>query len=241
MNGTTSAGFTVWFTGMSGAGKSTLATGLANRLRRLGKTVEVLDGGEAEQFLNVAHGQNKDERNLEARKLAWVCRLVTRGGGIVLQSAIESPYRETRDEARRQIGRFAEVFVECPTETLIQRDRSGRYKKALAGELKTLVGITEPYEPAGHAEVIVDTRKQPAASAARSCCRKSAKPPCSASEGSAARWLRIRAVSIQRSCLPWRAKRLGRAPSPLRRCRLPSLPTSWKERAPWRGSSASST
>jgi adenylylsulfate kinase len=159
MNGMTSTGFTVWFTGMSGAGKSTLAAGLANRLRRLGKSVEVLDGGEAEQFLNVAHGQNKDERNLEARKLTWVCRLITRGGGIVLQAAIESPYKETRDEARRQIGRFAEVFVECPIETLIQRDKTGRYKKALAGELKNLVGISEPYEPPQHPEVIVDTSK----------------------------------------------------------------------------------
>src|SRR5256884_6792120 len=159
MNGMTSTGFTVWFTGMSGAGKSTLATGLANRLRRLGKSVEVLDGGEAEQFLNVAHGQNKDERSLEARKLAWVCRLVTRGGGIVLQAAIDSPYKETRDDARRQIGRFAEVFVECPIETLIQRDRTGRFKKALSGELKNLVGISEPYEPPQHPEVIVDTSK----------------------------------------------------------------------------------
>jgi adenylylsulfate kinase len=121
--------------------------------------VEVLDGGEAEQFLNVAHGQNKDERNLETRKLAWVCRLITRGGGIVLQAAVESPYKETRDEARRQIGRFAEVFVECPIETLIQRDKTGRYKKALAGELKNLIGISEPYEPPQHPEVIVDTSK----------------------------------------------------------------------------------
>jgi adenylylsulfate kinase len=159
MNGTNSTGFTVWFTGMSGAGKSTLAGALANRLRRLGKSVEVLDGGETVQFLNVGHGQTKDERNLEARKLAWVCRLITRGGGIVLQSAIESPYKETRDDARRQIGRFAEVFVECPIETLIQRDKSGKYKKALAGELKNLIGISEPYEPPQHPEVIVDTSK----------------------------------------------------------------------------------
>jgi adenylylsulfate kinase len=155
--GTPNSGFTVWLTGMSGAGKSTLAQGLANRLRRLGKIVEVLDGDEVEKMLGIGSAGTKDERNAEVRKLAWACRLVTRGGGIIVQAAVESPYRETRDEARRQIGRFAEVFVECPTETLIHRDRSGKYKKALAGELKTLVGITEPYEPPTHPEVVIDT------------------------------------------------------------------------------------
>lgn len=159
MNLGTSSGFTVWLTGMSGAGKSTLAHGLANRLHRLGKIVEVLDGEEVEKMLAIGAAGTKDDRNAEARKLAWLCKLVTRGGGIIIQSAIESPYRETRDEARRQIGRFAEVFVECPTEVLIQRDKSGKYKKALSGELKTLVGITEPYEPPTHPEVVIDTSK----------------------------------------------------------------------------------
>ncbi|HEY2030832.1 MAG TPA: adenylyl-sulfate kinase [Myxococcales bacterium] len=157
--GTPTSGFTVWFTGMSGAGKSTLAQGLANRLRRLGKTVDVLDGAEVEQMLSVGSAGTKDERNAEVKKLAWLCKLVTRGGGIIIQSAVESPYRDARDDARRQIGRFAEVFVECPTETLISRDRTGKYKKALAGELKTLVGITEPYEPPTHPEVVIDTSK----------------------------------------------------------------------------------
>src|SRR5205823_10310747 len=101
----------------------------------------------------------QDEPNLDARNLTAACRLATRGGGIVLQAATDSPYKETRDEARRQIGRFAEVFVECPIETLIHRDRTGRFKKALSGELKNLVGISEPYEPPQHPEVIVDTSK----------------------------------------------------------------------------------
>jgi adenylylsulfate kinase len=159
MNGTSPSGFTVWFTGMMGSGKSTLAQALANRLRRLGKSIEVLDGAEVDQFLGVGRAETKDERNAETRKLTWVCRLVTRGGGIVLQAAVESPYKETRDEARRQIGRFLEVFVECPIEKLIERDKTGRYKKALAGDLKNLVGISEPYEPPQHPEVIVDTSK----------------------------------------------------------------------------------
>lgn len=153
------SGFTVWFTGMSGSGKSTLAQALANRLRRLGQAPEILDGPEAERHLGVGKAQTKDERNEEARRLAWVCKLVTRGGGIVLQSAVVSPYRETRDEARRQIHRFAEVFVECPTETLIARDKTGQYKRALAGEIKNLPGISEPYEPPAHAEVILDTSR----------------------------------------------------------------------------------
>jgi len=157
--GPPSSGFTVWLTGMTCAGKSTLAQGLANRLRRLGKTVDVLDGQEVEQMLSIGKAMTKEERVAEARKLAWVCKLVTRGGGIIIQSAIESPYREARDEARRQIGRFAEIFVECPTETLISRDKSGRYKRALAGELKNLPGITEPYEPPAHPEVVIDTSK----------------------------------------------------------------------------------
>jgi adenylylsulfate kinase len=153
------SGFTVWFTGMAGSGKSTLAQALANRLRRLGQSPEVLDGAEVERNLGIGKAQTKDERNEEARRIAWLCRLVTRGGGIVLQSAIISPYREARDDARRQIQRFAEVFIECPTETLIARDKTGQYKRALAGEIKNLPGLSEPYEPPTHPEVIIDTSR----------------------------------------------------------------------------------
>lgn len=157
--GTMTTGFTVWFTGMAGSGKSALANALAQRLKRLGLTPEILDSGETTQMLSIGGGQSKEERDAEARRLAWVCKLVTRGGGIVFQSAIQSPYREARDEARRQIGRFVEVFVDCQIDQLISRDRSGQYKKALSGELKNLPGISEPYEPPTHPEVLVDTGK----------------------------------------------------------------------------------
>ena len=157
--GTMTTGYTVWFTGMAGAGKSVLAQTLAQRLKKLGWNPEVLDGPEVAKMLAIGGAQTKDERNAEARRLAWVCRLVTRGGGIVFQSAVQSPNREARDDARRSIGRFVEVFVDCEISQLISRDRTGQYKKALSGELKNLPGISEPYEPPTHPEVMVDTGK----------------------------------------------------------------------------------
>ena len=155
-----STGVTVWFTGMAGAGKSTLTQALALRLKRLGWHPEILDGAEVSQMLGVGTAQTKDERNNDAKRLAWVCKLITRGGGMVFQSAIQSPNREARDEARRQIVRFVEVFVDCQIDQLISRDRTGQYKKALSGELKNLPGISEPYEPPTHPEAMVDTGKQ---------------------------------------------------------------------------------
>jgi adenylylsulfate kinase len=44
-----------------------------------------------------------------------------------------SPYKAAREENRALVGRYLEVYVDCPTEKLIQRDSTGSYKKALAG------------------------------------------------------------------------------------------------------------
>ena len=36
--------------------------------------------------------------------------------------------------------------MECPLETLIERDVKGLYKKALAGEIQQFTGVSDPYE-----------------------------------------------------------------------------------------------
>jgi adenylylsulfate kinase len=47
------------------------------------------------------------------------------------------------------------VYVDCPTEKLIERDSTGKYKKALSGEIPNFIGITEPYEPPTSPEVTI--------------------------------------------------------------------------------------
>ncbi|MBL8918739.1 MAG: adenylyl-sulfate kinase [Myxococcaceae bacterium] len=140
-------GFTVWLTGMLGAGKTTLADYIAARLRQVGRKVEVLDEDEVgESLWGEIEGANKEERIVISRRLGVVADMLTRNGVCTLV-ACTSPYKAIRDENRRLIQRYVEVYVNCPTEDLIKRDSSGKYKKALAGEIPNFVGITEPYEP----------------------------------------------------------------------------------------------
>ena len=52
------------------------------------------------------------------------------------------------------------MYVDCPTDDLIKRDTTGKYKKALAGEIPNFVGITEPYEPPTTPEVEIHTNTE---------------------------------------------------------------------------------
>jgi len=147
-------GFTVWLTGMSGTGKSTLASYIAARLRQVGRSVEVLDEAEVADNLWKGLGESKDERNEIVKRIGYVANLLTRNQVATLVAAV-SPYKAAREENRRAVGKYIEVYVDCPTEKLIERDTTGKYKKALAGEIPNFIGITEPYEPPTSPEVTI--------------------------------------------------------------------------------------
>src|SRR5262249_46770752 len=152
-------GFTLWFTGMSGAGKSTISRALELRLRELGAKVEVLDGDVVRTHLSKGLGFSKEDRDVNVRRIGFVCELLSRNGVIAIAAAI-SPYREVREEVRARIPNFVEIFVECPIEVLAERDVKGLYKRALAGEIPHFTGISDPYEAPVKPEVVVNSAKE---------------------------------------------------------------------------------
>lgn len=152
-------GFTVWFTGLSGAGKSTVANLLADRLRGMGRRVELLDGDEVRKNLSSGLGFSKADRDANIRRIAYVAKLLSRNGVIAITAAI-SPYREIRDEARQEIGNFVEVFVDCPLEVCEQRDVKGLYRRARTGEIQQFTGISDPYESPVSPEVTLHTDRE---------------------------------------------------------------------------------
>ena len=153
------AGFTLWLTGLSGAGKSTISHALAQILAKESRRVEVLDGDEVRQNLSKGLGFTKQDRDTNVRRIGYVANLLSRNGVIAITAAI-SPYREIREEVRRESENFVEVYVKCALETLIQRDAKGLYRKALAGEIKSFTGISDPYEEPLKPEITVDTGRE---------------------------------------------------------------------------------
>src|SRR6185436_834466 len=149
-------GFTLWFTGLSGAGKSTVSEKVYAQLQEAGAKVELLDGDVVRTHLSKGLGFSKEDRDINVRRIGFVCELLSRNGVIAIVAAI-SPYREVREEVRASIDNFVEVYVECPVEVLAERDVKGLYKKALAGEIANFTGITDPYEPPASPEVTVNS------------------------------------------------------------------------------------
>ena len=160
-------GFTLWFTGMSGAGKSTISAIIEQHLRAAGAKVEVLDGDVVRTHLSKGLGFSKEDRDINIRRIGFVCELLSRNGIIAIVAAI-SPYRAVREEVRSRIPNFVEVYVHCPVDVLAERDVKGLYKKALAGEIANFTGVSDPYEPPANPEVTVDSsRETPSESAGK--------------------------------------------------------------------------
>jgi sulfate adenylyltransferase len=154
-------GVCVWFTGLSGAGKSTTAEVLTVLLQEQGRQVTVLDGDVVRTHLSRGLGFNKEDRDLNIRRIGFVAAEIVRHGGTVVCAAV-SPYRATRNDVRNMVGadRFVEVFVDTPLAECERRDSKGMYAKARRGELKNFTGIDDPYEPPQHPEIKLETIEQ---------------------------------------------------------------------------------
>jgi adenylylsulfate kinase len=167
-NGTkTDRGFTLWFTGLSGAGKTTVSEIVERELRDRIGTVEVLDGDIVRTNLSKGLGFSREDRDINVLRIGFVANLLTRNGVPVIVSAI-SPYKEARDQVRRDIGEdFIEIYVHCPLEVCAERDVKGLYKKAYSGEIKGFTGVSDPYEPPTAPELTLWTNEEEPEDSAR--------------------------------------------------------------------------
>jgi adenylylsulfate kinase len=159
-------GFTLWFTGLSGAGKTTISEIVERELRERFGQVEVLDGDIVRTNLSKGLSFSREDRNINVLRIGFVANLLTRNGVGVIVSAI-SPYKEARDQVRRRIIDFIEVYVDAPLEVCAERDVKGLYKKAFSGEISQFTGVSDPYEPPAAPELHIKTDEETPEESAR--------------------------------------------------------------------------
>lgn len=150
----------LWFTGLSASGKSTIAHTLCKQLHMRGVNTYVLDGD------NIRHGLNKDlglshaDRKENIRRIGEVSKLFI-DAGVMVFAAFIAPYREDRRLIRELLKKwqYIEVYVKCPFSECEKRDPKGIYKKARAGEIHKLTGLSAPYEEPESPEIVLETDK----------------------------------------------------------------------------------
>ena len=153
--------YLLWFTGLSGSGKSTLANLVEIELHKKGLSTYILDGD------NVRQGINKDlsfapkDRSENIRRIAEISNLMLDAGAITL-AAFVSPYKKDREVVKQIVGldKFIEIYVNTSLEACESRDVKGLYKKARAGEIKNMTGISAPYQAPTHPDLEVVTDGQ---------------------------------------------------------------------------------
>lgn len=148
----------IWLTGIPASGKTTISILLKDYLQKKNMPAIILDGDEIRKTISKDLGFSPQDRKEHNRRVIEIAKLLVKNNFTVIIPLI-SPYRETRELARKEIPNFVEVYVKASLDTCIKRDPKGLYKKAQAGEIQNMTGLQSPYEEPQNPELVLDTEK----------------------------------------------------------------------------------
>jgi len=162
-----SDGWCVWITGLPSSGKSVVSEALLKLLRQKGIRTQLLSSDALRKVLTPKPSYSLEEREVVYEALVYIAKLLTQNGVNVIIDATGN-LRRYRENAREQIPRFMEAYLECPIEVCMEREAKRRetyhapkeiYSKALEGKAPTVPGIGQPYEPPLNPEIRINTAK----------------------------------------------------------------------------------
>lgn len=153
------AGIALWITGLPGSGKSTVS----EAVKELHPDFIVLRMDELRKTVTPEPTYSDSERELVYRSLVYLAKKLTEAGHNVIIDATGNR-RIWRDLARSLIPGYLEVYLKCPIEECICREKKRRdtheapgdiYKKGEGGW--PVPGVNVPYEEPINPEIVVNT------------------------------------------------------------------------------------
>lgn len=149
-------GTVLWLLGPTSSGKTTIASKIVEKIRENGHCAIHFDGDEVRDMFGQGHGFSEKDRLAVVLNLIRLANKSAASGCTVVVSALTA-HLSARASVWDNICNVITVFVDCSIDTCIKRDQKGLYKKALSGEIDTLIGINSPYVRPEHFEIRIDT------------------------------------------------------------------------------------
>jgi len=149
-------GFVIWLTGLPASGKSSLALALKEELEISRIHTVILDVDELRQLLTPQPEYTDCERQWLYQTIVGLATLLSRNGNNVIIAATGNR-RLYREQARRQIPLYAEVYLHCPLDICQERDEKGQFARDEENGADSVPGIGVAYERPFAPEVVVET------------------------------------------------------------------------------------
>lgn len=155
------SGIAIWITGLPGSGKSTVA----NEVKKVHPEFIILRMDELRKIVTPEPTYSDAEREIVYRTIVYLAKKLTEHGHDVIIDATGN-LRRWRELARQLIPRYAEVYLKCPIEICMQREKKRVetheapeyiYQKGAAGW--PVPGMVAPYEEPINPEVVIETDK----------------------------------------------------------------------------------
>lgn len=149
----------LWITGLPGSGKSTIA----DEIKKIYPKFIILRMDEFRKVVTPKPTYSEAERDIVYRSLVYLAKMLTEQGHSVIIDATGN-LRKWRDIARKLIPRYGEVYLKCPLELCMERERKrvetrkapkSIYKKGAKGW--PVPGMGAPYEEPKKPEIIIET------------------------------------------------------------------------------------
>jgi adenylylsulfate kinase len=156
--------WTLWLSGLPGSGKSAIAKRLRYKLEDRGIHAHILSTDELRKVMTPNPTYSEEEREIIYATAVYFAHILNMNGVDVIIDGTGNR-KKYRDLARNTLKRFALVYVKCPLEITIERERNRRsntapqgiYEKALTGKSKTVPGVNVPFEEPTDAVLTVHT------------------------------------------------------------------------------------